>query len=136
MAEASNALCAFYRALLNFLKANGKRIVSMCEISDQKVVKIEFYGLKRHFEECCGYKKLSEVLSRLNMEGHGIEMEVDEVKALVSLIDEMGVEELFLLLCNKTSTSINGMVSNEKQLSKYMLDNSLGRRPTNKPLKL
>ena len=130
------ALCAFYKALLNFLRANGKRIVSICEISGQKSVKIEFYGLMRHFEECCGYKKLSEALSELGMEGDGIEMGIDEVKALVSMIDEMGVENAFLLLCNKANAHINGMRTEEKQLSKHIPDNSLGRHPTQKPLKL
>ncbi len=131
-----SAICAFYKALLNFLNANGKRIISLCKVSGQKTVKIEFYGLMRHFKGCCGYKKLIHALRELGMEGDGIEMSIDEIEALVSIIDEVGVENAFLLLCNETNTDIDGMRTEEKQLSKHILDNSLGRRPTQKPLKL
>ena len=107
------ALCAFYKALLNFLRANGKRIISICKITDQREVKIEFYGLMRHFESCCGYNKLSEVVSELGLKGDGIIMEVKEVEALLSIIDEVGVEQAFLLLCNKTSINTKGMEEGE-----------------------
>lgn len=59
MKEISNKkyLHAIFRALYNYLKANGKRIISISEITGQKYVLISFYGLYRYHDITTGYYK-------------------------------------------------------------------------------
>lgn len=78
--ERKKYLVAFARALVNYLKANGLRIISISKLTGQKYVLISFRGLFRYHDPFTGYVKFMdawdeavsdgflEVLKRKNIE--------------------------------------------------------------------
>ncbi len=91
------ALQAFYAALYGYLRANGKRALSIAKVLGQREVFFEKRGLYRYHDPSSGYALLEEALAeieaneelRKQLEEQGIRLTRDGVTLTIEALERL-----------------------------------------------